>query len=174
MGSVARSKSSTGRYDIRDCVMRSRLAVVEEDLSQPRRWELADLDDWLLGRLNHRWGDLSWRGKLAGFSANNDFLFITNEDAVLLATAWRDPLTNKQFVMERFAFAREADVKNDVYNVAVGSHGEAAIHALHLHMAGWGKAMGANRVYMGICCDILPSTLRQMTPDSYYVVGAAC
>src|SRR5580765_2783006 len=69
-----------------------RLAVVEEsapipDLSQPRRWQIDDLDPWLLERLNFRWPDQARvrPGLLANYAASNEFLLITNGEAVLLA-----------------------------------------------------------------------------------------
>ncbi len=159
-----------------------RLAVVEEgealpDLPQPRRWQIADLDPWLLERLNNRWlaTEQTWRGKLAGYAASNEFLFITNGAAVLLAETKRHAMTGKPVVMEVFAFARESNFKHDVWGLEdVSGFGAMALRALYRQMREWAKDMDATRVYSGICADLPPSVLRQLFADAYHVVGAPC
>ncbi len=159
-----------------------RLAVVEEgvalpDLVQPRRWQLSDLDPWLLERVNNRWlaTEATWRGKLAGYAASNEFLFITNGEAVLLAETKRHAMTGKLIVMEVFAFCREANFKHDVWGLEdMQGFGAMALRALYRHMRDWAKSMDATRVYTCICADMVPSTGRQVFPESYYVVGAPC
>lgn len=162
----------------------TRLAVAEvtDDTPAPavgpvRRWQLADLDAWFLARLNFRWAatEQAWRGKLSGFSASNEYLFVTNGEAVLLALLMRHPMTGKPIVMEICAFARDADERDGVYNVIPKSLGDAAIRALYRHLREWGKSMGAARLYIGVCSDILPSILRDMMgADAYYLVGTPC
>ena len=161
----------------------TRLAVVEEEteltpiLAQPRRWQLSDLDPWLLERLNFRWlaMEATWRGKLAGYAAGNEYLFITNGEAVLLAMNMRHAMSGKPVIMEVFAFCREANFKHDVYGLEdPQGAGAAALRALYRHLREWAKSMDATRVYVGICSDAVPSKLREMFADSYYVVGAPC
>jgi len=159
-----------------------RLTVIEEgetipDLPQPRRWQLDDLDPWLLSRINDRWAGTQamWRGKLAGYSAGNEYLFITNGEAVLLAMVTRHAMSGKPVVMEVFAFCREANLKHEVWGLEdTQGYGATALRALYRQMRDWAKSMSATRVYVGVCSDLVPSKLRDMFADAYYVVGAPC
>jgi hypothetical protein len=147
-------------------------------LSQPRRWNLNDLDPWLTERLNFRWpnGDRVLRGLLANYSAGNEFLLITNGEAVLLAETKLHAISRKLVVMEVFAFCREANVKDGVYGLDdARGIGGAALRALYRQMREWAKSMSATRVYVGVCSDLTPSILREIAgATSYYVVGATC
>ncbi len=161
---------------------RSNLAVVEEgeplpDLPQPRRWQLDDLDPWLLERINFRWlaTETTWRGKLSGYAAGNEYLFITNGEAVLLAMNLRHAMSGKPVIMEVFAFCREADLKDGVYGLGKDvALGDAALRGLYRQLKDWAKSMDAARVYVGVCSDMVPSKLKESFVDSYYVVGAPC
>ncbi len=144
-------------------------------ITQPRRWQLSDLDEWLLKRLNYRWeaAEATWRGKLAGFSAGNEFLFITNGQAVLLAMSQRHVMSGKPIVMEVFAYARSADFRNGVWGLEQGAElGETALRQLYRQMREWAKSMDAVRAYVGISSDMVPSSLKDML-GGYYVVGGA-
>lgn len=135
-------------------------------VSPSHRWQLADLDAWLLGRLQDRWGgdERYWRGKLAGYAAANEFLFITNDDGVVLAEQRRHPMSGVPVVYEIFAFAR-------------GDEASALrlLRPLYRQMQEWAKAMSATRWYVGICSDVLPSTLKDMLgKDAYYLAAGPC
>jgi hypothetical protein len=160
-----------------------RLAVVEEsapipDLSQPRRWQIDDLDPWLLERINFRWPEHErvMRGLLTNYAASNEFLLITNGEAVLLAETKLHAMSRKIVVMEVFAFCREANVKDGVYGLDdARGIGGAALRALYRQLREWAKSMSATRVYVGVCSDLTPSILREIAgATSYYVVGATC
>lgn len=148
-----------------------------KEMPAVRRWLLSDLDPWLLGRLNFRWNrsEAMWRGLLAGFVASSDFLFITNEHAVLLAVRMRHEISGDQIIKEIIAFARDADEKDGVYEVHLGTIGDAALRLLYRSMRDWGKSMNAARAYVGVCSDILPSKLKETMGDAaYYLVAGPC
>ncbi len=160
---------------------RSNLAVSEpetvETTAEIRRWTLDDFDEWLGVRLRHRWGgvDLVWRNKLLGFTLGNDYLFITNGEAVLLAMQQRHLMIGKPVVQEVFAWARAVPVRDGVYGATQGTDEGAALKPLYRRLREWGKAMDATRLYVGVCSDILPSDLKEMLgKGAYYIVGAPC
>lgn len=146
-----------------------------EALAATRRWQTADLDEWLLTRLKHRWQgqDLVWRNKLANIAASNEFLFIMNNEAVLVAMTMRDVLSGGLFVMERFAFSRKATYAHDVYSIGFGDPAEAAMRALYRFMYDWAKSQKATRIYVGTCSDMLTAQLAKMLGDSAYELIAA-
>jgi hypothetical protein len=122
------------------------------DFVQIRRCTLADMPEWeawLIGRLRQKWptiSDVSFRGKLNGWNASNEFLFIRNDLAVALAIAMRDNMDGRSYVRAIFAFARDG--------AAQSSPGERAIVALYRHMREWAKSMRATRVYFSGRSDI--------------------
>lgn len=142
-----------------------------------RRWQPADFDGWIMERLVHRWSitdEKHWRAKLTGMASSNTHWFVTNEFAVILAVVERHPMTAAPVTREIFAWARAADCKDDVYNIALKSHGDLALRALYKQMREWSHDMGATRFFPGVCSDILPSDLRTMFSGAYYLVGAPC
>lgn len=155
---------------VNESALRERAALVEQQtermsseavsLITPRRWGLADWDGWLWGRLNalSLASEQTWRGKLAGLASHNDFYFVTNDAAVLLAYFMRDPVSNDVFVMERFAFARGAN---------------NALVPLYLHLRQWAKDKGASRIYVGICSDMLIDDITEFL-DGAVVMEAKC
>ena len=141
-----------------------------------RRWDLSDFDDWFAHRLCHRWGGEPrvWRHKMMGFQSN-DYLFITNGGAVMLAMVLRHVMTGRPVVMEIFAFARAAPEKDGVYGATQRTNEGDALKPLYQRLREWAKSMDATRIYVGVSSDILPSELRMMMgSESYYVVGAPC
>ena len=141
----------------------------------PRRFVMADLDAWMLERLIHRRGgtEAYWRGYLPSVIASNDSLFITNGEAVLLATVLRLPTVMKPIAFEVFAFARAADCRDDVYNV--DTLYERHLRRLYQQMLEWAKGLGAVARIGGLGSDILPHRLKElMGSDAYYLVGAPC
>ncbi len=163
---------------------RSRLLVAAEDgdvatLEHPtqseapiRRWAIADFDDWLLERLVHRWGgvSLAWQRKFLGFQSN-DYLLITNEDAVLLAMQQRHVMIAQPICMEVFAWSRDATLKNGIYDSAGN-----ALRPLYRQMKEWARGMNATRIYTGVCSDYPHSTVQEIMGrnSAYYIVGAPC
>lgn len=101
----------------------------------PRRWTAADIEEWFAARLMQRWGGnpVMWANKLANLSSSNDYLFITNEDAVLLAARFSHPMSGRALIAELFAFAREDG----------DARCEAAVAGLRRQMRQWGKSARA-------------------------------
>ena len=117
-----------------------------------RRFSLADMPDWrpwLIGRFREKWPAISqgsFHGKLNGWSASNEFLFIRNDLAVGLAVMMRDNVDGRTYVRAIFAFAREGAEQS--------SPGERAIIALYRRMREWATSMRATRVYFSGRSDI--------------------
>jgi hypothetical protein len=117
-----------------------------------RRCTVVDMPEWgpwLLGRLREKWptiGDGSLLGKIGAWSASNEFLFIRNDFAVLLAIVMHDNVDGRPYVRAMFAFARDSAPQS--------SAGEHAIVALHRHIREWAKSMRAMRVYFSGRSDI--------------------
>ncbi len=152
---------------------------IERESAEPpiRRWALSDFDEWLGVRLRHQWGgaDLTWRNKLLGFTLGNDYLFITNGEAVMLAMHQRHVMLGVPIVAEVFAWSRAAPIRDGVYGATQGTDEGAALKPLYRRLRGWGKEMGATRLYVGVCSDILPSDLKEMFgKGAYYLVGGPC
>ncbi len=142
-----------------------------------RRWSIDDFDDWLATRLKHRWEgtDWFWRNKLQGMVQGNDYLFITNGGAVMLAMQQRHVMLGKPIVAEVFAWARAAPIRDGVYGATQNTTEGDALKPLYRRLRAWGKGMDATRVYVGVCSDIVPSTLREWMGDrSYYLVAGPC
>src|ERR1700756_3635108 len=101
----------------------------ETQFENIRRCTLVDMPEWrpwLLGRLREKWpmiSDGSFLGKIHAWSASNEFLFIRNDLAVLLAVVMRDNVDGRPYVRSMFAFARDG--------AAQSSPGEHAIVALY-------------------------------------------
>lgn len=145
-------------------------------MQSSRRWADSDFDPWLATRLIHRWGGeaQAWAHKLRGFQSN-DYLFITNGEAVLLAMQLRDIMTGAPIIMERFAWSRLADEKDGCYGITARSDGVYAMRDLYRQLREWGKSLKATRQYIGICSDMTTGMLRSMLgDDSYYVVASPC
>ena len=142
-----------------------------------RRWSPDDFDEWLLTRLLHRWQGTEWfwKNKFTGFTQGNDYLFITNGGATLLAMQQRHLMIGKPIVSEVFAWARAAPIRDGVYGATQKTDEGDALKPLYRRLRQWGKAMDATRVYVGVCSDIVPSTLREWIGDrSYYLVAGPC
>jgi hypothetical protein len=77
----------------------------EASLGEIRRCTVVDIPEWgpwLLGCLREKWptiGDGSLLGKIGAWSASNEFLFIRNDLAVLLAIG--DPAEHRTEVADR-------------------------------------------------------------------------
>jgi hypothetical protein len=90
--------------------------------------------------LREKWptiSDRSFRGKLNGWSACNEFLFIRNDLAVLLAVTLHNNVDGRPYMRAIFAFARDGAPQS--------SSGEKASIALYRHMREWAKSQRATR-----------------------------
>lgn len=116
------------------CEVAAEATMALLEISPPRRWSQSisePLDPWFLEKLNERWPGFSeqtWRGKLASFAGSNEFLFVTNDEAVLLMVVIRHPMDGKPVVLEVFGWA-----KRD----------ERALAALRRYGSDWAKDMHA-------------------------------
>ena len=112
----------------------------------------ADMPDWtvwLIGRLREEWPAIaegSLLGKVRVWSGSNDFLFIRNDLAALLAVVIQDNVDGRPYVRAIFAFARDGAPQS--------SAGEHAIVALYRYMRVWATQMRATRVYFSGRSDI--------------------
>lgn len=142
-----------------------------------RRYRLDDFDDWMLGRLLHQWEghEQQWRYRITSFQGN-EYMFVTNEDAVLLAVQQRHEMTGKPVVREILAWSRAADLRNGQYGIDQHSPHEIPMRALYQHLNEWGVQLGATRLYVGVCSDLTPGLIRALfsKQDAYYVVGVPC
>jgi uncharacterized protein YjiS (DUF1127 family) len=124
----------------------------EGSLGEIRRCTVVDMPEWgpwLLGRLREKWptiGNGSLLGKIGAWSASNEFLFIRNDLAVLLAIVMHDNVDGRPYVRAMFAFARDGAPQS--------SASEHAIVALYRRMREWAKSMRATRVYFSGRSDI--------------------
>jgi uncharacterized protein YjiS (DUF1127 family) len=124
----------------------------EASLGEIRRCTVVDMSEWgpwLLGCLVEKWptiGDGSLFSKIRAWSASNEFLFIRNDLAVLLAIVMHDNVDGRPYVRAMFAFARDGAPQS--------SAGEHAIVALYRRMREWAKSMRATRVYFSGRSDI--------------------
>ncbi len=137
-----------------------------------RRW--SKLDDWLLGRLNDRWNfpEATWRGKLAGFAASNDYLFVENDNGVLLLEMKRHAMTGRPEVLEVFAWSRGSHidkVRGSNWTIPQRSEHETELLRLYRHGREWARSMKAVRVEMGRCSDFAPSLLKHEFDGDYLV-----
>lgn len=162
---------------------RPRLATADEGdvatLERPaerdapiRRWTIDDFDDWLLERLTHRWGgaSIAWQRKFLGLQGN-DYLLITNGDAVLLAMQQRHVMIAQPICMEVLAWARDATLKNGIYDSAGNS-----LRPLYHRMKEWARGMNATRIYAGVCSDYPYSSVQEIMgrKSAYYIVASPC
>ena len=156
---------------------------VDEGFIAPpiRRWLMSDLDDWLLRRLAYnymlghevRW----WENKIASFASHNDFLFITNEQAVLLARREPHLITGTLAVREVFAWARSSEfVQGIAYRAHENTPAEAALLPLYRHLMIWATEAGARNITVGEASDLQPKRLERLyrSNGSYYLVRAPC
>ena len=130
-----------------------------EQTAMIRRWGSVDLDEWLLTRLKDRWGntDQYWHRHLLNFQSSNDYLFITNGEAVLLAMQQRNVLAGATMVIELLAWSRD-DGK--------------ALRPLYRALREWAGSLKA-RLYAGFCSDLDPRDILELLSRerAYYVVG---
>lgn len=144
------------------------------DLPSPRRWAIEDYDLWLQARLEKRYGSaMPWRQKLVGFAASNDFLFVTNQHATILALVQRHVMTGQPWVQEVFAWARDADLKDDVYETLPKTLPDAALKALYRHVIRWTRDAGGNQLIVGMCSDMTPSRMLEAF-GAHYLVRVRC
>lgn len=158
--------------------MQARSAEIIElpELPSLRKWQMADFDGWLVERLTARWGleEAFWRRKLPGYTASNDYWFVTNEHSVILAMKIPHPMTAKPVIYEVFAWSRESDATNGVYAARKGTLAQISLRALYWQLREWGHSMGATRFYTHASSDMTASELKEMFGGSYYVVAAPC
>jgi len=135
----------------------------------------AMVDEWMLSRLEDRWPgytEATWRGKFAGFSGSNDYLFVTNGDSVLLMMKMAHQITMKPVIMEIFGWSRSAiQTKDGVGNWWFGGDykRERPLFDLYRHAKGWMKGMSAVRIIAGTCSDLAPSRLKEGLGGVYLV-----
>jgi len=111
--------------------------------------DMPDWTVWLIGRLREEWPAIaegSLLGKVRVWSGSNDFLFIRNDLAALLAVVIQDNVDGRPYVRAIFAFARDGAPQS--------SPGEHAIVALYRYMRVWATQMRATRVYFSGRSDI--------------------
>jgi hypothetical protein len=159
---------------------------VLQDVTVPvgpvRRLVQADIDEWLLGRLESRWPDLfspaTWRAKFGSWISGNDFLCVTNDRCVLLMQKdAAHAVTGKAVVKEVFALSRDAYKVLDEKGVWTGNwtinrddnEGRAALTALYRAGLEWTNGMRGARTITGTCSDFPPSTIKAVT-GGYYIV----
>lgn len=152
-----------------DAVLAERRAIFTDTI---RRFDVSDMDDWFLARLEDRWPLVPvpvWRAKFASYAKVNEFLCVTNDMAVGLFYHDRDIVTGEIVVHERFAWSRDA------YQVANGdwTMGEKDFHALraiYRRAFAWRDGMRASRTVVGQCSDLTPSMLKREFDGHYLVV----
>src|SRR5262249_20381772 len=112
------------------------------DATAIRRWMPDDFDSWMYERIEERWpgmrSEIGWRTYLGNLSASNDYLFITNGRNVLLARVFRDVITNRPEIIERFAWSRDARIeKNRGINWIIDPEHEDDFFVLYRHCKAW-------------------------------------
>lgn len=146
---------------------RTALVAVEiEEESEPlpiRRFMPADVDDWLIERLNAAWGRRDWRALIQANASSNDVLLITNDSAALCAVRTRHLMAGVPEVHEVFAFSRYARLAQDGSgNWTIPD--ESALKALvdlYRRAREWKTEMGAVGMVVCKCSDLTVSDLKR-------------
>ena len=135
------------------------------------RWTVADLDDWIVKRLNDRWPGRQWQAPLQSYSTSNDCLFIKNDVGVMLFTNMaRHIIHNRPVVIEVFAFCRHSRTDVRTNNWVVPEEYREQMYELYRHALEWGKGMKAARVIFCCCSDVVPSALKLHMRGGDYLV----
>jgi len=138
-----------------------------------RRFLADDIDAWFAMRLDDRWPGYSlqtWRGKFKGFAESNEFLCIANGSAVALMYTGRHIMTGRPIVYESLMWSRDAK-QNTLGDWVVDDRSPEKYPILELYdyARTWAKQMGAARMIVGACSDLVPSALREFLGGQYMV-----
>ena len=153
------------------------MATAWADIETVERASIADLDKWLLDRLDERWGPLqpqTWQSKFVAFERNNDYLFLKNETGIILAyVGARHAVLSRPVIIEGFAWSRKAAKdktgRTDNWVMEKGSKGEADLLELYRHVRKWAESQKAVRMVLGFCSDLSPHVIRQQYRSDYVV-----
>jgi hypothetical protein len=128
------------------------------------------VDEWLIGRLNDLWPgrpELHWRNKIADFARSNDYLLITNGEAVLCAMKLTHPVSNMPMPIEVFAFSRSARLTHDgTGNWTIPDH-DGGLADLYRYARAWLRSMKAFRMVCGTCSDMTASDFGRLFGSMY-------
>ena len=119
---------------------------------------------WLLNRCNFYWPGLytapTMKGQISTWSSSNDFLFIKNVDAVLLAMTQIDPVSRRSIVIERFGWSRHAKpIGERRMGVEIRGEGQQNLMDLYRFCRDWARTKKVAFILSGWSCDIALSQL---------------
>lgn len=128
--------------------------------------DLPEWGPWLIARLTERcpgFSEAAWLSKIRGLMGSNDFLFIRNDRAVLLASAEPRILDGSTMVTEVFAFSRDAQKEGDhPIRVPPNSDAEETLAILYRHTRAWAISKKASRMFVGQCTDIWQARFKEV------------
>jgi hypothetical protein len=142
----------------------TRLERVPLEISRLTLQDWSEWGGWLLQRFNFYWPgytETRLRGVISSLTASNDQLLIKNDDSILMAQTFVDPLTGKPYVQERFGWSRHAKPLSD-RRMGVDSRSEGSRNLIDLYRfcRNWGRSKGALFHLGGFSCDAPLSDLR--------------
>lgn len=148
---------------------------IESPISRFTLFDMAIWGDWLCSRLDRQWPNknrMFWQGKVNNITSSNDFLFIKNDDAVLLVMAVPHLMDERPRAMEVFAWSKLAEpMKWESQRLSVGENRAAmnSLLSLYRFAADWARKKGASYLMAGLCTDMpierLEKSLGAASPD---------
>lgn len=142
----------------------------ERQTHPTKRFTLVDMPawgPWLIERLCRLTPELRkefWPGRINAWAMANDHLFVRNEQAVLLAWASPRVLDGKIIVQEVFAWSRDAKPSvSRAHGLAIEKADPAGRYVvlLYRHLREWARAQRAERLFVGQCSDLLPTSIME-------------
>lgn len=117
-----------------------------------RRFTAAMIDPWLIDRIEKVWPSRTeqyWRNLLAGFMASNDYLFICNDRAVLLAERKPQPMAARPMVWVIFCWSRDTKPGEWLSDKLC-----QPVIELYNYTRRWMTEMDGERMLCALCDDI--------------------
>lgn len=136
------------------------LRYVESPISRFTLFDMSVWGDWLCSRLERQWPNknrMFWQGKVNNITSSNDFLFIKNEDSVLLVMSPPHLMDDRPRAMEVFAWSKHAEpMKWEPNRLSIVENRAAmrSLLSLYRFAADWSKKRGASYLIAGICTDM--------------------
>lgn len=132
----------------------------ESPITRFTLFDMVEWGDWLCSRLDRQWPNknrMFWQGKVNNIAGSNDFLFIKNDDSVLLAMAPPHLMDDRPRAMEVFAWSKHAEPMKWEPNRLSITENRAAMRSLlslYRFAADWAKKRGASYLIAGLCTDM--------------------
>jgi hypothetical protein len=133
---------------------------VESPITRFTLFDMPEWGDWLCMRLDRQWPNknrMFWQGKVNNITTSNDFLFIKNDDGVLLVMSPPHLMDDRPRAMEVLAWSKQAAPmkwEKERLSIIDNRAAQRSMLSLYRFAGDWVRKRGALYLIAGICTDM--------------------